>query len=275
MIMMLIENRYTFCVPSGSTVRFTYFHDQKFTTLDARKEFFRCALSIGRKVGVRPTEVVQGEWTVYLSYYWHVGIDNVHLFLVTNMCQEFDSEIELPSYPVSEMSGWGHHEESNEGEITMYFFHSSCEWDEWDGCSGVWSLDGTLDKEGHPIGIPRPNIEISEWEYVFYITSRYISIDLIIYTRQLRLECIKLTAGDVALLELLESRGLLPKWDGDAKVVTLTPRIQEVESTDDDIDLENEESELDGEEFGWEDENFYSADEDCENEVEQNLGLMN
>ena len=66
MIMMLIEHRHTFCVPSGSVLTFSYFCDRKIITLDARKEFFCGALSIARKVGARPAEVVQGEWTVNL-----------------------------------------------------------------------------------------------------------------------------------------------------------------------------------------------------------------
>ena len=66
MIMMLIEHRHTLCVPSGSVITFRYFYDRKITTVDANKEFICRALSIGRKVGVRPTKLLRGEWTVDL-----------------------------------------------------------------------------------------------------------------------------------------------------------------------------------------------------------------
>ena len=68
------------------------------------------------------------------------------------------------------------------------------------------------------------------------------------------------------MLELLESRGFLPEWDADAAMVSDAPPICEDEATDGDLDSENEQSELEGEESDSGDEDFYSAGEDCEGE---------
>ena len=87
-----------------------------------------------------------------------------------------------------------------------------------------------------------------------------------IHTRKPWVDYLKLTPSDVALLQILESRGFLPEWDGDATVVSVAPPICEDEGTDGDLDSGSEQSELEGEESDSRDEDFYSADEDCEGE---------
>ena len=138
---------------------------------------------------------------------------------------------------------------------------------------GHWM--GHWTKKDIPLGFPGPISGFQNGSTYSYITLRYTSTDMHICASKPRVGYLKLTAGDVALLELLESRGLLREWDGDAKLVGVAPRIREVESTDDDVDLENDQSSLGDEESGSEDEDFYSADEDYEGQVEQNLGLRN
>ena len=52
--------------------------------------------------------------------------------------------------------------------------------------------------------------------------SRSPSIDMNICYRQPMVQCLRVTPEDVAVLGVLERRGLLREWDGDAKVVIIT-----------------------------------------------------
>ena len=161
---MVIDNRYTFRVPCGSTVEFTYWYDQKVTTIDASKDMFCHGLAIAK--GINPTELVQSEWRVWLSHYFDVWVMMIHVCLVISTCNEYWSEIQVPSDKPSDLSDCGGDGESGEDEITMYFFHSAPNQDRSGGNIGVWSLSATLDDEGQRREIPLGDVDIREGEYV-------------------------------------------------------------------------------------------------------------
>ena len=76
------------------------------------------------------------------------------------------SQIQLPFPHLSNSNPCEHHEKNNEDDITIYFFHSPCDEAQSNGNFGLWSLDGTLDEEGHPRPVSLPDVRVSESEYV-------------------------------------------------------------------------------------------------------------